>query len=64
MRSWEALIPLIKLHVLPGSKIFSEGFKIYFTLGDKLYDNFVVEHTHTKSRTYIVILNRGEGTKL
>ena len=51
-RTRATLIPIIKKHVAPGTKIYSDAWGAYNTLNDEGYEHFVVCHKYTFSQEY------------
>jgi transposase-like protein len=51
-RNATTLLPLIKKHVAPGSRIFSDGWQAYKTLNDEGFQHFTVIHKHEFKRQY------------
>jgi transposase len=47
-RKATTLLPLIKKHVAPGSRIFSDGWQAYQTLNDEGFQHFTVIHKHER----------------
>ena len=51
-RDAETLIPIIRKHVRPGSRIFSDSWGAYGELNQLGYEHFSVSHKHTFQKEY------------
>ena len=51
-RSSQTLLSIIKKHVVPGSRIYSDGWRGYSTLHDCGYEHYIVNHTNTFKQVY------------